>query len=111
MFHFFDDVEEAEIMRRCVDALAPGGTILVSTSALDPSGLVPADGALLSSQRYLNTVGGCLETDAKPAKMLVAAGAVNVGLAKVNDRMRAIMSRRPEESLVELVGTVDPARA
>jgi len=95
VFHFFDDADEAEILRRCVDALEPGGTILVTKYALDQSGLVPTEGALLSLQWYLTTGGGWLETDTQAAEMLLAAGAVDVGLAPVNDRTSAIIGRRP----------------
>ncbi len=98
VFHFFNDANETEIMRRCVDALEPDGTILVTKYALDQSGLVPSDGALLSLQWYLTTGGGWLETDTQAAEMLLAAGAVDIGLAQVNDRTSAIIGRRPPAS-------------
>ncbi|HLZ70842.1 MAG TPA: class I SAM-dependent methyltransferase [Dehalococcoidia bacterium] len=74
LLHYFPMPEKAEIVRRGVRALAPGGTLALMKVRLDAAGVRPPSSALFSLMVFVNTQCAWLESDAEAEELLRQAG-------------------------------------
>jgi SAM-dependent methyltransferase len=72
--HMLDDQENARLIARCHDALAPGGRLVIQEFILDPDKCAPQSAALFSLNMLVGTRAGASYSEAEYAAWMGAAG-------------------------------------
>lgn len=72
--HSNSQQENAALVRKCFDALAPGGRLVIRDFIMSPDRTEPAPGALFAINMLVNTPGGGTFTEAEMRSWLDAAG-------------------------------------
>jgi len=72
--HMLDEAENRDLLRRCAQALAPGGRLVIRDFILDPDRTTPRDGALFAVNMLVGTRGGGTYTEAEYLAWLGEAG-------------------------------------
>jgi hypothetical protein len=86
--------EQRALLRNAVEALKPGGTILVVKFTLDPTGTQPPFSAIVSLRMTLSLPGAFLPTDEQVVHMLREAGCSDVDTHPVRATKCLIVGRR-----------------
>jgi (2Fe-2S) ferredoxin/SAM-dependent methyltransferase len=72
--HMLDEKENARLIARCYDALAPGGRLVIQEFILDPDKCGPQSAALFSLNMLVGTRAGASYSEAEYAAWMGAAG-------------------------------------
>jgi predicted O-methyltransferase YrrM len=72
--HMLDEKENAHLIARCYDALAPGGRLVIQEFILDPDKCAPQSAALFSLNMLVGTRAGSSYSEPEYAAWMLAAG-------------------------------------
>jgi (2Fe-2S) ferredoxin/SAM-dependent methyltransferase len=72
--HMLSPAENVDLLRRCREALAPGGRVVIQDFILEPDGTAPRFAALFALNMLVGTAGGASYSDSEYAAWLAGAG-------------------------------------
>lgn len=78
IIHMNSAQENARLMRKAVDALAPGGRVIIQDYVMSEDRIEPVDGALFALNMLVNTEAGDTFTEGEIAAWLMDAGCARV---------------------------------
>ncbi len=94
IIHQNDSRENVELYRKALNALLPGGKILIRDHVMKEDRTTPVPGTLFAINMLVNTRGGNTYTFKEIKKDLHAAGFRNVRLLRTGDRMDGLVEAR-----------------
>lgn len=81
--HMLDEAENRDLIRRCFDACAPGGRLVIQDFVLDATKTAPKSGALFALNMLVGTRAGSSYSEVEYAEWLAAAGFAQVKLVRL----------------------------
>jgi len=93
--HIYSTKENARLVKRCFNALNPGGQIVVKEFLLDPGGASPLHAALFSVNMLVNTDGGSAYTEKEIGAWMSAAGLRGIKRTDLPPRSSIMVGFKP----------------
>jgi len=93
--HSFDEAVNRDLVRRCREALAPGGRLVVSEFILDENGAGPKFAALFSLNMLVGTKGGASYTEGQITSWMESAGLSDVRRIRLPGPAHLLVGTRP----------------
>ena len=81
--HILNEAENRDLLRRCFDACAPGGQIVIQDYILEPDKAAPKTGALFALTMLVATEHGATYSGAEYTAWLTEAGFTGIRLARL----------------------------
>jgi hypothetical protein len=93
--HMLGPCENADLIRRAVQALGPGGQLVIQDFVLDPDRTSPRPAAVFAVNMLVNTAAGTNYTEADYSGWMRTAGLTDVRRLSLDAPSALIVGRRP----------------